>query len=302
VIYPIEQRQAREALAAIPLFADSPALTVSALRGVQSLNNTSWIVAADGAREKFVLRLADAVIGNHLGIIRAEEAACARAAAAAGIAPELVHYDETTGHMVTRWIERGRVWEPSDYQNPANVTRLVDLLRSMHCVSGLPGASGVVFRRIRDLVATASELSLPAPAHLEQLLDRLEEIETECAQLAYRPPGLNHNDVWANNVIDDGTRLWLVDREFAGLGDGLYDLASTSMAVEYRQREDQRLLAAYGLGHEYLPALVAMKWVVRLFEAFWALIKHGLHGPKSSSGFDYLSHAQHMFGEVRQTA
>jgi len=283
----------REALDAVPRFAGARGLTAEPLRDVQSLNNNSWIVYQRGSAEKYVVRIANPTTGPHLGIRRDEEGAAARAAAAAGVAPEVVHYDPSNGLMVTRWIESARAWDQDDFGDSSKVARLVEVLRRMHAVTDLPDEPGSVFRRIRHLAASAHRLGIEAPGKLDDALLRLADIE---AERAYPAPGLNHNDLWGNNILDDGTRIWLVDWEFAGSGDGFYDLATTSMAGGYGPAQDAWLLGEYGLaGAEHLAALRSMKWVVRFFEAMWSLVMHTVH---VHPGFDYLTHASNMFAAL----
>ena len=57
-------------------------------------------------------------------------------------------------------------------------------------------------------------------------------------------PCLCHNDVHHLNVID-GDSLRLIDWEYAGVGEPLFDLASVSVYHRYRRSQRERLLSAY---------------------------------------------------------
>ncbi|MBR7836092.1 phosphotransferase [Actinospica durhamensis] len=287
----------REAVASIPLFADEDELVIEAQSGVRSLNNSIWVVSTRGAKERYAVRLADARSAAGLGIDRTEEEAAARAAAAAGITPELLHYDTATGTMVTPWVEGACSPTGADLADPDTLRRLVALVRRMHQISALPGRPGAVFHRIRHLVGSARAAGAELPPGIEDALAHLDEAEAHSAQRT-PVPGLNHNDLWENNILDTGARLYLVDWEFAGSGDGLYDLATISMAGGLDPRADAALLGEYGLSGPLAAAdLESMKWVVRFFEAAWALVLHGLKG-RSGSGFDYAGHARYMFGTL----
>ena len=54
-----------------------------------------------------------------------------------------------------------------------------------------------------------------------------------------------HNDLLAANFIDDGERVWIVDWEYAGMGDPFFDLAN--FAVNNGLDEDGETRAARGL-------------------------------------------------------
>ena len=289
----------------VPRLADAEALAIEPLTGVQSLNNSSWIITmlrGSEPDEKFVLRLPEPGRAGHLGIDRAEEAAAARAAAAVGIGPEVVFCDTSSGNMLTRWVQ-GRAWTPEDLREPEHLRRIAELLRTMHAVTDIPGEPGAVYRRIRHLIANAQRLGLAMPAHLPEALHRLDDLEARLAEVTGGRCGLNHNYLWASNIFGGDGRVWFMDWEFAGLGDGLYDLASVSMSGGYGPREEARLFGEYGLsGPEEHAAAQSAKWIVRFFEGAWSLVLHHLTSANAAgavaSGFDYQGHAAYMLGEV----
>ena len=56
----------------------------------------------------------------------------------------------------------------------------------------------------------------------------------------------SHGDILPQNFIDDGTRLWLVDWEYAGFNMDLFDLAGLGMNIECVPEEADLLLESYG--------------------------------------------------------
>jgi thiamine kinase-like enzyme len=290
-----------EVIGRVPVLAALRDLQVELLQGVQSLNNTIWTVRESRGGEKYVLRMANPIAVTHLGVRRDEEEAAARAAASVGLAPEVLYYDAEHGHMVTPWIEAVS-WEPKDFRDPVQMSRVIDALRRLHAVIDLPGDPASVFRRIERLVESAHDFNLETPSQLAEYQRQLLDIEAS-RQSDGRVPGLNHNDFWANNLLDSGDRLWLVDWEFAGRGDGLYDLATTSMAGEFSPADDDRMLGEYAVNGLDRAALASMKWVVRFFEAAWSLVMDGLSpgtNDSPSTAFDYLAHSRRMFDSLSE--
>lgn len=288
----------REVVSRAGMFSAPDDIRVARLRGVQSLNNSIWTVMNALSGERYVVRIANPDAVTHLGVRRSEEFAAARSAAAVGVGPGVLYFDPESGDMVTPLIESGPSWDARDFRDPGRMSRLVELMRRMHAVTDLPGDDFSVFRRVERLLDGAFDLGLETPPRLGEHRRRLADIESERIADIRRLPGLNHNDLWANNLLDDGVRLLLIDWEFAGLGDGLYDLATASLAGEYGPSEDARLLGQYGLDSPGdLAALLSMKWVARFFEASWALMMHGRSAVQNvgTAQFDYLEHSQRMF-------
>lgn len=289
------------ALAArIPLFAGNADLHIAPLEGVISLNNTNYRVTAGG--ETYLLRIG-AENDRLLGIRREEEIEAAMAAAQRGVAPQVL-YSEPNGVMVMAYIH-GRHWEPEEFHQPRNILRLADTLRRLHAVKTV-AASGSEYRRIERLLESARVLGLEMPPELDRHRAKLARIEQERERDPRYTAGLAHNDLWANNFLDDGENLFLVDWEFSGTGDTVIDLATISMAGRCSEEEQSALLRAYGLTEpKDLATLQTMKWVVSFFEGAWALVMHGIRGSSTAAvgaqgAFNYADHARTMFERLSQ--
>ena len=127
-----------------------------------------------GAR--FVVRIGeDFEVHN---VLRRFELAAARAAHAAGIAPEVVHAEP--GAMVFRYIE-GRTLAPADVRDPAMLARIVPLVRACHreMPKHFRGPAPIfwVFQVVRDYAARLPRTATAWPSELPRLLAAAERLE-----------------------------------------------------------------------------------------------------------------------------
>ncbi|RMD65249.1 MAG: choline kinase, partial [Alphaproteobacteria bacterium] len=115
------------------------------------ITNVNFMVEDGGTR--FFVRVGEDIPVH--GVLRFNELAAARAAAAAGISPEVIYSEP--GILVTRFIE-GRAWTPQEARDPANLPRIVDLIRRCHREVPLhlrgPVVMFWVFHVVRDYAAT----------------------------------------------------------------------------------------------------------------------------------------------------
>lgn len=286
---PVEVRELAER---VPMWANAPAPLIVPLKGTISLNNSLYRVTTGGV--DYILRYA-ADAGRYLGIRREEELAAAQAAAEANLAPA-IFYAEPGGHTVMPFLV-ARHWEPADFQEPVNIARIADALRRLHAIQGV-NAPCSVYQRIERLLESAGELNLATPPDLERHREKLHRLEAERAANPRPSFGLNHNDLWANNFLDDGEKIYLLDWEFAGNGDGLFDLTTISFQAPYSDAQLRAFLNAYGKTADDAPqALADTRFIVSFFEAGWALVLHNLRG---SAGFDYQKHAHLMFERLSE--
>lgn len=285
---PTSPADSAELRAQVPFFADARSLTLAPLEGVVSLNNANFRVDADG--DAFLLRVG-ADSARWLGVRRDEELAAARAAADAGVGPEVLWADGN-GLLVQAFVHGATHWGADAIVDPARRAPLLDALRRLHAVEAVD-ARCTVYQRIERLLASADTLGLTRPDGVDAACEGLADFAARRAG-RFRP-GLCHNDLWLNNFVEGGDgRLWLVDWEFAGVADPLYDLTTLALCAPLDAAGRERLLTDYGITDAAaLDDMAAMERAVRVFEGAWALVLHGLRG--SASGFDYRAYADRCF-------
>jgi thiamine kinase-like enzyme len=54
-----------------------------------------------------------------------------------------------------------------------------------------------------------------------------------------------HNDLLAENYLDDGSRLWIVDYEYSGNNDPTFELGNTAQELLFDPSRQEELCAAY---------------------------------------------------------
>jgi thiamine kinase-like enzyme len=245
------------------------------------ITNRNFTVEVDG--ERYVLRIGGKDT-ELLGIDRAAEHAASLVAAGLGLAPEVVAFVEPEGYLVTRYVE-GAVGDV----DPERVGRC---LRRLHGGPELP-ARFDSFRVVETYRATALEHGVAIPAAYEQAKGIADKIERRRVGVVKRPC---HNDLLNANFIADGDCLWIVDWEYAGMGDPFFDLGNFAVNHELDEAGERELLAAYGRDdHE---TLVLMRFMSDFREAMWGVVQQGI----SELDFDFAAYAAEHFERLERTA
>ena len=223
------------------------------------------------------------------GVLRFNEAAAARAAEAAGVSPAVIYTEP--GIIVTRFVE-GRTFGPEDVREPAELARIVPLLRLCHheMPKHLRGPVLMfwVFHVIRDYAASLREAQSRNVPLLADLQVRAEVLEAAVGPIEVV---FGHNDLLAANFIDDGARLWLVDWDYAGFNSPLFDLGGLASNNELSAEQERRLLEAYfeqPPDEDLLRSYQAMKCASLLRETLWSMVSE-VH---STLDVDYVAYTQ----------
>jgi thiamine kinase-like enzyme len=233
--------------------------------------------------ETFVLRIGGKDT-ELLGIDRRAEHAASRIAAELGLAPEVVELVEPEGYLVTRYVEGevGRV----------DVERVGRALRRLHGGPPFP-ARFDSFRVVEVYGETARERGVAVPAAYDTAKTTADAIERRRAGSASRPC---HNDLLNANFIDGGGRLWIVDWEYAGMGDPFFDLGNFAANHELDEGGERTLLAAYG--SDDTEALTLMRFISDFREAMWGVVQQAI----SELDFDFAGYAEQHFERLERTA
>jgi thiamine kinase-like enzyme len=270
-------------------------LVLTALSG--GITNRNFLVSWLGAPDRYVIRLA----GNDthlLGISREVEHAATVAAAGVGVGPEVTAFIRPEGYLVTRFIEGSPVSDEA-VRRPETLERVAASLRRIHDGPPIPGLF-VPLRIVEAYRALAAARGVPIPRQydLATAVARRIELAFLAAPLEPRPC---HNDLLNANFIDDGTRIRIVDWEYAGMGDPFFDLGNFSINHELTPDQDAYFLAAYDGGQAQasrLARLTLMRVVSDFREAMWGVLQQGI----STLDVDFVAYAAEHFDRLLTVA
>lgn len=233
----------------------------------------------------FVVRIGEDIPVH--GVMRFNELAISRAAHAAGIAPNVHHYEP--GALVLDFIS-GRTLTEEDVADVANLPAIIDLVKRCHVdvakhVQG-PVLAFWVFHVIRDYVATLGRDGSVHAMRLPELSSIADDLRAAVGPVDLV---LGHNDLLAANFLDDGERLWLIDWEYGGFNSPLFDLGGLATNNGLTEGQERGMLEQYFQGPPDAALwrrYVAMKCASLMRETLWSMVSE-IH---SAIDFDYSAY------------
>jgi len=250
-----------QVIAAIPDWAGR---TVVAERIPGGLTNTNHRVDVDGTPH-FVRIPGSAT--ELLAVDRGNELHNTMAAAAAGVAPTVVHTISEWDVFVLDWLP-ARTMSNESLAGAGIPARVAEVLRRLHAGPRFRDDFDM-FRLSERYLALVDERRIAIPAGYREHLGQIPRIETALA--AHPLPTVPcHNDLLAENYLDDGDRLWLVDWEYSGNADPTFELGNTCQELGWDDGRIRELCAAY-FGQASPALLAKMRLQMIMSDVGWTL-------------------------------
>jgi thiamine kinase-like enzyme len=246
------------------------------------LTNSNYRVDVNG--QAFVVRIPGAST-DLLAIDRASELHSARVAAGLGIGPAVLHHFPDSGATVIEFLH-GRPMTNQTLSEPGMPARIAATLGVLH--------GGPRFLRDFDMLGLAENYGtvierrgFPEPPGYRGRRSVMRNIGTALAAHPLESVPC-HNDLLADNYIDQGDRLRLVDWEYSGNGDPTFELGNTCRELDYDETRVRELCQAYfGRAPESLVARVRLHMIVSdVGWTLWAAIQTAI----SRIAFDFAAY------------
>jgi thiamine kinase-like enzyme len=231
-----------------------------------------------------------------LGIDRDAEQHAVRAAAAAGVGPKVVAYLPDLDCLVTSWIDAEPLSE-GDLERPEILEPVVRAIKAIHAGPPLEWAFDP-FRIVQDYRRTAEERGVTVPDAYGPAYEMASRIQMAFSSNPM-PRVPCHNDLLESNFLRRGDHIWIVDHEYAGMGDPFFDLGNLSINNALSDEAQERLLALYfdAPTGTHRARLKLMRIMSDFREAMWGVVQQGL----STLEIDYVEYARKHFDRLSAT-
>lgn len=203
-------------------------------------NHTYQVELANG--QAYVVRLPGE--GTEELINRGDEKVSTQLACELGIDAKLLHFG-SSGEKVTCYIDGAKTLSAESFSNNDILRKVAEVFRVLHTSGADTQVPFDVFEMaagyekiIRDNSVALFEDYDAVKAQIMKIRNRV-----GCGNLAAVPC---HNDPLCENwVLDRNGKLYLIDWEYAGMNDGMWDLADVSIEAGLSDAQDQMLLQFY---------------------------------------------------------
>lgn len=226
-----------------------------------------------GGVSRYVLRI-PYIDSEAFYINRSEEMHVLKSAAAIGLSPKVVWSDDDGGFACEFVHQPSLDWTVVHQNN--EVERIAAALKKTHQLPKGDHEYSIfkVITHYLDGISAYGKGYVEFEREYDYLLSLFKKL-TPPKEII--PPVLCHNDLNPKNTLIDSERLWLIDWEYSGVGDPLFDLAVVVKSHNLDTRQTRLLLNTYSPDLPEQASLNAIQEYVKAYglrEMAWLLLKH----------------------------
>ena len=161
-----------------------------------------------------------------------------------GIDTELYFFDEQTGVKVSKFIDASETMCPKRMKEEKNIVLTAKLLNRLHNCGCDTGVSFDVIDMAENYEKIIKANNVPLYDDYENIKEIISEIKNEYLPNVRKVPC--HNDPLCENwILQNEEKIFLIDWEYAGMNDPMWDLADVSIEAGYDDAMDDALLYSY---------------------------------------------------------
>ncbi len=250
----------------------------AAIERLGGMTNHSYKITRNDGQEYLVRLPGD---GTEEMINRRDERKSTELACRLEIDTPLLYFDDT-GRKVMRFIHDPQPMSEEVMRREENVVQAAKIFHKLHYSGVDTGVRFEVFE-MADLYETIIKKAGTA------FYDDYDVVRRTVMEVKKKVDAENsiqkvpcHNDSLVGNwVLDGNGRLYLIDWEYSGMNEAMWDLSCLSIEAEYSEEDDDRLLQAY-YGRpatvEEQKYLIAAKLYVDYLWTLWGLTRVSFEG------------------------
>jgi len=254
------------------------------------LTNTNYKVIVDGV--PYFVRVPGEST-DLLAIDRKNEYHNSKAAAQAGIGPKVIYHLPEIDVMVLEFLD-GQTMSKTKLNAAGMPTRIAESIKQLHAGPRFLTDFNM-FRLTEYYINICHKQDIRMPDGFDEKMNTVTQIENALSVHPVDTLPCN-NDLLAENYIDDGACLHIIDYEYSGNNDPYFELGNTCQELEYNENQLREICQAY-FGSVSEGKLARMKLNMIMSDVGWTLWA-AIQAKISKIDYDFWAWAVERWGRA----
>lgn len=213
---------------------------------------------------------------------------------------EILYFNEEDGIKLAKYINNAETINPKTAKREDNMIEVTNILRKLHNSNAKFSNEFNVFDKVEEYEELLKEANgknfedytfvKEKVLNLKNILERLGIESTPC-----------HNDTVAENFVKDEDRLYLIDWEYSGMNDPMWDLAAHCLECEFNEDEEELFLNLYfnySVEEKYRTKIFIYKICQDFLWSIWTNIKEAKGDNFGNYGQERYSRAKNNLNKI----
>ena len=207
---------------------------------------------------------------------------------------DILYFDEENGVKIAKYINNAQTINPETAKKKENIIETTNLLRTLH-KSKLKFCNEFnVFNKIEEYEKILKQsngnnfkdysLVKHQVLELKKILENFGEESVPC-----------HNDAVPENFVKSDDKLYLVDWEYSGMNDPMWDLAAHCLECDFSNNEEELFLSLY-FSKEVEPRYKTKMLIYKICQDFlWSMWTN----IKEANGDDFGTYGEYRYNRTK---
>ena len=264
---------------------------IDSIEPIGGMTNKNYkVVIGD---EAFVLRVPGN--GTEDMISRKEEIKVAKYATEIGVDAELIYFNEDTGIKVSRFIENAETLTAEAAKKQENMKLVCDILRKLHNYKKEMSNVFDVYEKIDMYERLLVEVNGTNYDDYFEVKKKVLELKEMLTKLDCKLAPCHNDTLAANFIKSSDEKMYLIDWEYGGMNDPMWDLAAYCLENEFLEDEEELFLNIY-FGSEpdekYRKRILINKIYQDFLWSIWTKVKEASGDDFGDYGIDRYNRAK----------
>ncbi len=203
-------------------------------------NHTYHVTFADGG--EYVVRIPGD--GTEEMIVRSDEEKSTRLACELGVDAKMLYFGKD-GSKVTEYLKNAETMSAETLKDPVRIAQVADVFNVMHSCGKDTGVPFEVFDMAAGYEKIIADMNVPMFDDYADSKRKVMAIKAEIDAVKDIKKVPCHNDPLCENWVVSEGKMYLIDWEYAGMNDGMWDVADVSIEANFNDAQDALLLEKY---------------------------------------------------------
>lgn len=257
---------------------------------IGGMTNKNFKVRMDN--EDYILRIPGS--GTEEMISRYSEKNNTLVASELNLDTDMIYFNEESGVKLAKYIKNSETITPKSAKRENNMIEITNILKKLHTSNSIFVNKFDVFEKIEEYEVLLKEVNGSNFEDYDYVKNKVLNLKNILNDIGIRNVPC-HNDTVPENFVKDRERIYLIDWEYSGMNDPMWDLAAHCLECEFNEDEEELFLNLYfnkSVEEKYRTKILIYKICQDFLWSIWTNIKEAKGDNFGTYGEDRYNRAK----------